>query len=149
MADQGILAQSKPSANTNTVLYSAPVDKSASTVLTVANDGTGSAYKVGIKGWDQKLQLAASTYKLHKGDIITGYQVTVNNAMSSTTGLTGGTVITSDDSEKSMIFESFNVPDITTWFVKVASIRQITFITQSKITIIKQATKSITSKIKF
>ena len=126
MADQGILAQSKPGANTNTVLYSAPVDKSASTVLTVANDGTGSAYKVGIKGWDQKLQLAASTYKLHKGDIITGYQVTVNNAMSSTTGLTGGTVITSDDSEKSMIFESFNVPDITTWFVKVASIRQIT-----------------------
>ena len=65
MADQGILAQSKPGANTNTVLYSSPVDKSASTVLTVANDGTGSAYKVGIKGWDQKLQLAASPNKLH------------------------------------------------------------------------------------
>ena len=33
MANQGILAQSKPSANTNTVLYSAPIDSSASAVL--------------------------------------------------------------------------------------------------------------------
>ena len=55
MANQGILAQSKPSANTNTVLYSAPIDSSASAVLTVANDGTGSAYKVGLKNYDQKL----------------------------------------------------------------------------------------------
>tara|TARA_B100000902_G_C27271529_1_gene896521 strand:- start:49 stop:1491 length:1443 start_codon:yes stop_codon:yes gene_type:complete len=126
MADQGIIAQSKPGANTNTILYSAPVDKSASTVLTVANDGTGSAYKVGIKDFDQKLTLDASTYRLHKGDIITGYQVTVNNAMSSATGLTGGATITSDDSEKTMLFESFTVPDVTTWYVKVASIRQVT-----------------------
>ena len=126
MADQGLLAQSKPGANTNTVLYSAPVDKSASTVLTVANDGTGSAYKVGIKNYDQKLTLDASTYRLHEGDLITGYKVTVNNAMSSTTGLTGGALITSDDSEKTMYFESFAVPDLTTWYVKVASIRQVT-----------------------
>jgi len=126
MADQGILAQSKPGANTNTVLYSAPVDKSASTVLTVANDGTGSAYKVGIKDYDQKLTLDASTYRLHTGDLISGYKVTVDNAMSSTTGLTGGSLITSDDSEKSFYFESFAVPDLTTWYVKVASIRQVT-----------------------
>jgi len=126
MADQGILAQSKPGANTNTLLYSAPVDKSASTVLTVANDGTGSAYKVGIKDYDQKLTLDASTYRLHKGDLITGYKVTVNNAMDSTSGFTGGTQITSDDSEKTMFFESFAVPDLTTWYVKTSSIRQVT-----------------------
>ena len=47
MANQGILAQSKPAANTDTLLYSAPVDKSASTVLNVANDGTGSTFDVG------------------------------------------------------------------------------------------------------
>ena len=46
MANQGILAQSKPAANTDTLLYSAPVDKSASTVLNVANDGTGSTFDV-------------------------------------------------------------------------------------------------------
>ena len=44
MANQGILAQSKPSANTNTVLYSAPIDSSASAVLTVANDGNGNKF---------------------------------------------------------------------------------------------------------
>tara|TARA_B100000287_G_scaffold262037_1_gene246576 strand:+ start:1024 stop:2466 length:1443 start_codon:yes stop_codon:yes gene_type:complete len=126
MADQGLLAQSKPGANTNTLLYSAPVDKSASTVLTVANDGTGSAYKVGIKDYDQKLTLDASTYRLHKGDLVTGYKVTVNNAMDSTSGFTGGSLITSDDSEKTFYFESFAVPDVTTWYVKTASIRQVT-----------------------
>ena len=47
MANQGQLAQSKPSGATNTLFYSAPIDASASTVLTVtvANDGSGSTYK--------------------------------------------------------------------------------------------------------
>ena len=59
MATQGLLAQSKPAANTDTVLYSGPVDSSASTVLTVANDGTGSAFDVGIKDYSHKLTLDA------------------------------------------------------------------------------------------
>ena len=49
MAKQGLLAQLKPSANTDTVLYSAPIDRSASAVLTIANDGTGSAFDVALK----------------------------------------------------------------------------------------------------
>ena len=61
MADQGILAQSKPAAATNTLLYSAPIDQSASTILNVANDGTGAAYDVAVKNYDQKLTLDAST----------------------------------------------------------------------------------------
>ena len=52
MAKQGLLAQLKPSANTDTVLYSAPIDRTASTVLTIANDGTGSAYDVALKNYD-------------------------------------------------------------------------------------------------
>ena len=65
MADQGLLAQSKPAGTTNTLLYAAPTGVSASTVLTIANDGTGAAYDVGIKDYDQKLVLDNSTYKLH------------------------------------------------------------------------------------
>ena len=57
------------------MLYGAPTDKSASTVLTIANDGTGAAYDVGIKDYDQKLVLDNSTYKLHEGDIITAYRI--------------------------------------------------------------------------
>ena len=54
MADQGLLAQAKPAGTTNTVLYAAPIDSSASAVLTVTNDGTGAAYDVAIKDFDQK-----------------------------------------------------------------------------------------------
>ena len=75
MANQGILAQLKPSAATDTVLYSAKIDESVSAVLTIANDGTGSTYDVAIKDYDQKLAVDASTYLLHPGDIVTGYKI--------------------------------------------------------------------------
>ena len=127
MADQGLLAQSKPGANTNVLLYGAPTDKSASAVLTIANDGTGSAYKVGIKDFDQALTVNGSgAYRLHEGDVITGYKVTVNNAMSLATGLTAGNVIASDDSEKTFQFESFVTPAYTEYFVKDILLRGVT-----------------------
>ena len=125
MADQGLLAQSKPAANTNTILYSAPADKSASSVLTIANDGTGSAYKVGIKDYDQKLTVGSGAL-LHPGDIITGYTVTVNNNLPLTIGWQPGQDIVSDTQEGTLKFESFKVPDLTTFFVKDIAIRQIT-----------------------
>ena len=81
MADQGILAQSKPAGATNTLLYSAPIDQSASTVLNIANDGTSAAYDVAVKDYDQKLTMDASTYKFHEGDRITGYRVQVDQAI--------------------------------------------------------------------
>ena len=127
MADQGLLAQSKPGANTNVLLYEAEIDKSASAVLTIANDGTGSAYKVGIKDFDQHLVVDGSgAYKLHEGDVITAYKVTVNNAMSDATGLVAGNEIASDDQEKFFTFESFVVPDYTEIFVKDFLLRNVT-----------------------
>ena len=72
------------------MLYSAPIDKSASAVLTVANDGTGSAYSVGIKNWDQVLTVGASNYLLHPGDLFSSYQLTMGTSMSSTSGFTEG-----------------------------------------------------------
>lgn len=131
MANQGILAQSKPTAATDTILYSAPVDSSASTVLNVANDGTGSAYSVGIKSYDQKLTVDASTYLLHKGDVISGYTMTVNTPFSNSVGFTGGTAITSDDGEKTFKFESPITPAVTTYYVKTVGIRVLTLTGES------------------
>ena len=125
MADQGLLGQAKPAATTNTVLYSAPVNESASAVLTIANDGTGAAYDVGIKDYDQKLTLDASTYKLHKGDIISNYRVTVGTAITTANAITPGTLLTSSDGEKTFRFESNYVPATTSVFVKDVSIRII------------------------
>ena len=78
MARQGLLAQSKPAAATDTLLYSASVTESASAILKIANDGTGAAYRVAVRDYDQDLALNASTYKFHKGDIITTYRVNLS-----------------------------------------------------------------------
>lgn len=126
MAQTGILGQSKPAANTNTVLYKAPYNQSASSVLTIANDGTGSAYSVGIKDWSQKLTVGASNYLLHEGDIFTSYRITMNNTFDTNAGFTSGLFLQTDDQEKSFNFESYFVPEFTTIFVKEIGIRQIT-----------------------
>jgi len=126
MADQGILAQSKPTGATNTVLYSAPIDASASTVLTIANDGTGSAYDVAVKDYDQKLTLDASTYKLHEGDRISAYRVQVDQTITLAAGFSGGQLITTDDGEKNFRFETFYKPQFTTINVINVAIRALT-----------------------
>ena len=128
MATQGLLAQLKPTANTDTILYEGPINSSASTQLTIANDGTGSAYDVAIKDYCQKVTLDASTYKLHKGDILTHYEVQLNasSPLSSSSNIAAGTTFTSTDKEKTLKFESYLVPTLTTLFVKVFSIRQVT-----------------------
>jgi len=125
MAKQGLLAQLKPSANTDTVLYSVPINRTASTVLTIANDGTGSAYDVALKNYDQKFTLDAATYKLHPGDVISSSVVEVGTAIPGTGSLTVGDTITTTDQEKSFKFESFYTPPFTEIFVKVFSIRSI------------------------
>ncbi|AIX17253.1 structural protein [Synechococcus phage ACG-2014b] len=124
MARQGLLAQSKPAATTDTLLYSTSVDESASAVLKIANDGTGAAYRVAVRDYDQKLVLDASTYKLHKGDVITSYRVNVDTAFAASV-FTPGQLLTSVDSEKTLKFESVFIPDLTTIFVKEAEIRDL------------------------
>ena len=125
MAKQGLLAQLKPSANTDTVLYSVPINRTASTVLTIANDGTGSAYDVALKNYDQKFTLDAATYKLHPGDLITSSVVEVGTPIPGTAPLLAGSTITTTDQEKTFKFESFYTPAFTEVFVKVFAIRSI------------------------
>ena len=126
MADQGLLGQAKPAGTTNTLLYGAPIDSSASAVLTIANDGTGAAYDVAIKDYDQKLTVDASTYKLHEGDVITGYRFALGTAIDTNSTLVPGNTITSADGEKTAKFESFYIPAYTEIDVKDVSIRAIT-----------------------
>jgi hypothetical protein len=126
MADQGLLGQSKPAGTTNTLLYGAPIDSSASAVLTIANDGTGAAYDVAIKNYDQELTVDASSYLLHEGDVITGYRFTLGTPIDSDSTLVPSNTITSADGEKTAKFESFYVPSFTEVDVKNVAIRAIT-----------------------
>tara|TARA_R100000030_G_scaffold22379_1_gene16073 strand:+ start:1361 stop:2845 length:1485 start_codon:yes stop_codon:yes gene_type:complete len=126
MADQGLLGQSKPAGTTNTVLYAAPIDQSASAVLTIANDGTGAAYDVAIKPYDQKLTVDGSgAYKLHKGDVVTAYRFALGTPFPLAANLAAGTKLTSGDGEKTAKFESFYIPPFTEIDVKSVAIRQI------------------------
>ena len=76
-------------------------------MLTIANDGTGSAYDVALKNYDQKFTLDAATYKLHEGDLITTSVVGVGTPIPSTAPLVAGSTITTTDQEKTFKFESF------------------------------------------
>ena len=126
MAKQGLLGQVKPAAGTNTVLYSAPVASSASTVLSVAAQGSADSYDIAIKDHDQNLTLDASTYKLHKGDVITGYRFNLATNIPVTSALQPGNVIASEDGEKNAIFESYYLEPFTTVNVKEIAIRSLT-----------------------
>ena len=129
MANQGLLAQNKPAANTNTLLYGSAIDKSASTMVNVANDGTASDYSVALKNFDQKLVVdgSANAYKLHEYDVITAYKMTVDTAFDpSAQGFSGGLQITSVDNESKFKFESVIIPDYVELFVKSFAIRQVT-----------------------
>ena len=127
MAKQGILAKSKPSGATNTLLYSSSVETSASTVLTVNEQGgSGTTYDVALKNYDQKMTLGASNYLLHEGDVVTGYLMTLNTALPATANLTGGTTITSSSGEDTFKFESFYIPPFTEIVVKKRAVRAVT-----------------------
>tara|TARA_B100001248_G_scaffold108901_1_gene81172 strand:+ start:273 stop:1754 length:1482 start_codon:yes stop_codon:yes gene_type:complete len=127
MAKQGILAKSKPSGATNTLLYSAPIDSSASTVLTVNEQGgSGTTYDVALKNYDQKMTLGSSNYLLHEGDVVTGYRVTLNTPLPAAAGLNAGTLLTSTSGEETFKFESFYLPAFTEVVVKVKAIRALT-----------------------
>ena len=126
MAKQGLLGQARPASTTNTLLYTAPTDSSASTVLSVTASGGADSFDVAIKDYDQRLQLDASTYKLHEGDVVTGYRFNLASEISSDSALSAGASLTSEDGEKSAKFESFYVPPFTEIGVKNISIRLIT-----------------------
>ena len=126
MSKQGLLASAKPGATTNTVLYKAPIDASASTVLSVtAQGGSNTSYDVAVKDYDQHVVLDASTYKLHTGDVFTGYRFNLGTAVGADQGLNVNQALTSADGEKSAVFESFYIPPFTSIVVKSKAIRSV------------------------
>ena len=126
MAKSGILGQSKPAATTNTILYKAPIDKSASAVLTIANDGTGAAYDIALKDYDQNLTMDASTYLFHEGDVVTNHRFTLDQNFTTSTPISPGDTITSTDAEKKAKFHGFYIPEFTTINVKTEDLTIIT-----------------------
>ena len=128
----GKLASAKPSSATSTVLYRAPIDSAASGVLTVNNQAAAAAsnIKIGVKNYDQRLVVDASTYKLHAGDVITNKTITfdaqIPTLINQQNTFTPGLKVTSLDGEKSFRWESYFVPTSTDFYIKRLDIIQYT-----------------------
>jgi hypothetical protein len=119
----GKLASAKPAATTNTFLYRCPIDKAASTVLNVANQGSSaSSYRVALRDYDQTLTLDSSAYKFRQGNVISSYIVSVTPGLSKSS-LTPGSKITLTNNNGSFKFMDIIKPTTTVTIpVKVQTI---------------------------
>ena len=96
----GVLANAKPSAATETTIFKNDVYSSTTGTLIASCDGTGAdTYNVSLRRWDQALTLDASTYKLHRGDIISNTKWTLSAPLPLDDAIPG-TKFTTADGEK-------------------------------------------------
>ena len=116
----GILGKAKP--NGAALLFRADPTSSISAVLNVANSGTGAAYSVGVKGYDQRLNLAAGTHAFKTGFVISNYTFTSTTPIP--VGATAGQKLEAAGAlTDEAVFNRYIVPAFTSIFVKNISIR--------------------------
>ena len=118
----GVLANAKPGAATETTIFKNDVFSSTTGTLIASCDGTGSdTYNVSLRRWDQALTLDASTYKLHKGDIISNTKWTLSANLPLDDAIPG-TKFTTSDGEKCAYLLDVAEPTLTTYTVKYKSL---------------------------
>jgi hypothetical protein len=89
----GKLASVKPAATTNTFLYRAPINSSASSVLNVVNQsGSSATYRAALRDYDQVLTLDSSSLKFRKGNVVSTYIITLIPGIQKNS-LTAGNII--------------------------------------------------------
>ena len=114
----GVLANSKPAANTETTIFKNDVKSSTTGTLVASCDGTGTdTYEVSLRPYDQELTLNAATYKLHRGDVITNVKWTLSASIPLEDALPG-TKFTSTDGEKCAYLLDVVDPAVTTYLTK-------------------------------
>ena len=119
----GILGKAKP--NGSALLFRADPTSSISAVLNVANSGTGAAYSIGLKSYDQRLNLDAGTYNFNEGYVISNYTFTSTTPIPA--GATAGAqILSATNTSEKAIFNRYVIPSLTSIFVKSISIRTFT-----------------------
>ena len=118
----GILGSTKP--NGSALLYRAPVDSSVSAVINVANDGTGAAYSVGLKRYDQRLNLDADTYVFNEGYVVSNYKISTTTPIPA--GAAPGSILQSVDGISTAKFNKYVIPALTTIYVKDVEVKRLT-----------------------
>ena len=72
--------------------------------------GSGTTFDVAVKDYDQHLVVGASTYKLHKGDVITGYRFDLGTAVGADQGLQANQLLTSGDGKRQRYLNHLHSP---------------------------------------
>jgi plastocyanin len=70
----GVLTTAQPGATTNTRLYSCPIGRTATVVLSVCNtSGSAATYRVALKNYTQVLTLSSSSHTFNTGNPVSSY----------------------------------------------------------------------------
>jgi hypothetical protein len=122
----GRLAAAKPAATTNTTLYRCPIDKAASVVLNVCNQGSSAAtYRAALRDYDQILTLDSADYSFRKGNVVTGYTLEVLPGIPQTQLDPGDEITASEGKSKFKYHDVLKPTDVITYLTKVVSIGQV------------------------
>ena len=137
----GRLASKYLSAATNTVVYSADIDSTASVMVTAANWSGGAAtYRLGLRDYDQILRVSgpqvngnggvASTHKFAKGNPVSAYKLNVSPGFTFTDAVPG-TNISSTNGATAKLLDVFKPTDTINYYVKFEEILDIPFATET------------------
>ena len=122
-------------ATTNTVVYQADIDHTASVLVTAANRTAGALdYRLAIRDYDQILRIqgpqvnsnggVASTHKFAKGNPISAYKLVVSPGFTFQDSVPGATITTTNES-KAQLLDVFKPTDTITQYVQFKDISDI------------------------
>ena len=137
----GRLASKYLSATTNTVVYSADIDSTASVMVTAANWSGGAAtYRLGLRDYDQILRVSgpqvnsngglASTHKFAKGNPVSAYKLTLSPGFTYSDAVPGTNILSTNGSSAKML-DVFKPTSTINYYVKFEEISDIAFAAES------------------
>jgi len=126
----GRLAAVNPAATTNTLLYRAAIEDTASAVVSVCNqNGSAGTFRVALRDYDQVLHLDGlnvSNYAFAKGNPVTSYYLDLNPGFQDASAIPG-TNITTTAGATATLLDVYKPTEDVTFYTKVEEIIQISY----------------------
>jgi len=126
----GRLAAVNPAATTNTLLYRAAIEDTASAVVSVCNqNASAGTFRMACRDYDQVLHLDglnASAYKFAKGNPVTAYYLELNPGFQDASAIPG-TNITTTAGATATLLDVYKPTAAVTYYAKVEEIIQLSY----------------------
>lgn len=126
----GRLAAVNPAASTNTLLYRAAIEDTASAVVSVCNqNASAGTFRMACRDYDQVLHLDglnASTYKFAKGNPVTAYYLELSPGFQDASAIPGTNITTTAGATATLLDVYKPTADVT-YYAKIAEIIQLSY----------------------